>query len=147
MKKLGLIIILLFSLGLHGQEQQAYFVSFAVKENLILLQQPTTFLSERALARRERQGIDIGPRDIPVSSIRKETIENLVSYAGHSSKWLNGMYVEATPAELTQIQNLPFVASVLPIKGGTTTLGFYGNAESQNNQINLSAIHSYEDNG
>src|SRR6056300_1884937 len=147
MKKWGLIVILLSSLGLQGQEQQAYFVSFKAKENLTLLQQPTTFLSERAIARRERQGIEIGPNDVPVSSIRKETIANLVSYAGHSSKWLNGIYVEATSSERNQIQSLPFVESVDPINGGTTTHGFYGYTESQNYQINLGAIHAYENNG
>lgn len=140
MKKLGLIAFLLCTLSLQGQDQQAYMISFTAKENLWQLQQPTTFLSERAIARRERQGIAIGPSDIPVSNIRSETVANLVSYAGHTSKWLNGMYVEATPSELAQIQSLPFVAKVQPITGGTATHGFYGYAESQNEQINLEAI-------
>ncbi len=137
MKKLGLIAFLLCTLSLQGQDQQAYMISFTAKENLWQLQQPTTFLSERAIARRERQGIALGPSDIPVSSLRRETVANLVSYAGHTSKWLNGMYVEATPSELAQIQSLPFVAKVQPITGGTATHGFYGYAESQNDQINL----------
>lgn len=140
MKKLGLIAFLLCTLSLKGQDQQAYMISFTAKENLWQLQQPTTFLSERAIARRERQGIALGPTDIPVSNIRRETVSNLVSYAGHTSKWLNGMYVEATPSELAQIQSLPFVAKVDPITGGTATHGFYGYAESQNDQINLEAI-------
>jgi subtilisin family serine protease len=140
MKKLGLIAFLLCTLSLQGQDQQAYMISFTAKENLWQLQQPTTFLSERAIARRERQGIALGPSDIPVSNLRRETVVNLVSYAGHTSKWLNGMYVEATPSELAQIQSLPFVAKVQPITGGTATHGFYGYAESQNDQINLEAI-------
>lgn len=140
MKKLGLIAFLLSTLSLHGQDQQAYFVSFTAKENLWQLQQPTAFLSDRAIARRERQGITLGPTDIPVSNIRRETVANLVSYAGQTSKWLNGMYVEATLSELAQIQSLPFVAKVQPITGGTATHGFYGYAESQNDQINLEAI-------
>ena len=140
MKNLGLIAFLLCTLSLKGQDQQAYIISFTAKENLWQLQQPTTFLSERAIARRERQGIPLAPTDIPVSNIRRETVVNLVSYAGHTSKWLNGMYVEATPSELAQIQNLPFVSRVLPITGGTATHGFYGYAESQNDQINLEAI-------
>ena len=140
MKNLGLIAFLLCTLSLKGQDQQAYMISFTAKENLWQLQQPTTFLSERAIARRERQGIPLAPTDIPVSNIRRETVVNLVSYAGHTSKWLNGMYVEATPSELAQIQNLPFVSRVQPITGGTATHGFYGYAESQNDQINLEAI-------
>ncbi len=140
MKKLGLIAFLLSTLSLHGQDQQAYFVSFTAKENLWQLQQPTTFLSDRAIARRERQGITLRPTDIPVSNIRRETVENIVTYAGHTSKWLNGIYVEAIPSELAQIQNLSFVANVQPITGGTATHGFYGYAESQNDQINLEAV-------
>ncbi len=140
MKKLGLIAFLLCTLSLQGQDQQAYMISFTAKENLWQLQQPTTFLSERAIARRERQGIALGPSHIPVSHLRRETVVNLVSYAGHTSKWLNGMYVESTPSELAQIQSLPFVAKVQPITGGTATHGFYGYAESQNDQINLEAI-------
>jgi serine protease AprX len=140
MKKLGFIAFLLCTLSLQAQDQQAYLISFTAKENLWQLQQPTAFLSERAIARRERQGIAIGPSDIPVSNLRRETVANLASYAGHTSKWLNGMYVEATPSELAQIQSLPFVAKVQPITGGTATHGFYGYAESQNDQINLEAI-------
>ena len=140
MKKLGLIAFLLCTLSLKGQDQQAYMISFTAKENLWQLQQPTTFLSERAIARRERQGIALGPTDIPVSNMRRETVVNLVSYAGHTSKWLNGMYVEATPSELAQVQSLPFVAKVQSITGGTATHGFYGYAESQNDQINLEAV-------
>ena len=147
MKKLGLIAFLLCTLSLQGQDQQAYLISFTAKENLWQLQQPTAFLSERAIARREKQGIALGPADIPVSYIRRETVANLASYAGHTSKWLNGMYVEATPSELAQIQSLPFVAKVQPITGGTATHGFYGYAESQNDQINLGAIHAYQNNG
>ena len=147
MKKLGLIALLLCTLSLNGQDQQAYIISFTAKENLGQLQQPTTILSERAIARRERQGIALRPDDVPVSNIRKQTIANLVSYAGYASKWLNGMYTEATPAELNQIQNLPFVAKVQPVTGGTVTHGFYGYAESQNGQINIGAIHAYQDNG
>jgi len=140
MKNLGLIAFLLCTLSLKGQDQQAYMISFTAKENLWQLQQPTTFLSERAIARRERQGIALGPTDIPVSNMRRETVVNLVSYAGHTSKWLNGMYVEATPSELAQVQSLPFVAKVQSITGGTATHGFYGYAESQNDQINLEAV-------
>lgn len=140
MKKLGLIAFLFCTLSLQGQDLRAYMISFTAKENLWQLQQPTTFLSERAIARRERQGIAFGPSDIPVSNLRRETVANLVSYAGHTSKWLNGMYVEATPSELAQIQSLPFVAKVQSITGGTATHGFYGYAESQNEQINLEAI-------
>ena len=147
MKKLGFIALLLYTLSLNGQDQQAYIISFTAKENLGQLQQPTTILSERAIARRERQGIALRPDDVPVSNIRKQTIANLVSYAGYASKWLNGMYTEATPAELNQIQNLPFVAKVQPVTGGTVTHGFYGYAESQNGQINIGAIHAYQDNG
>ena len=55
MKKLGLFAFLLCTLSLQGQDQQAYMISFTAKENLWKLQQPTTFLSERAIARRERQ--------------------------------------------------------------------------------------------
>jgi len=140
MKKLGLIAFLLCTFSPNGQAQEAYIISFTAKENLAQLHQPTSFLSERAIARRARQGITLTPKDVPVSNIRKETVENLVSYAGHTSKWLNGMYIEATPFELAQIQNLPFVKSVQPITGGTVMHGFYGYAESQNDQINLEAV-------
>ena len=54
MKKLGFIALLLCTLFLNGQDQQAYIISFTAKENLGQLQQPTTILSEKAIARRER---------------------------------------------------------------------------------------------
>ncbi|AYA36374.1 peptidase S8 [Hymenobacter oligotrophus] len=72
--------------------------------------QPRDFLSERALQRRQRQGIAVQPRDLPVSP---GYTAQLKSTAGvrvlYTSRWFNAAVVECDSAALGRVQGLPFV--------------------------------------
>ena len=124
--------------------QTPYAVFFAPKEQTATrLAQPLEFLSPRALERRSRQHIALTPQDLPVFPERISGVRSIASKTGRASKWLNAVYVEATPEELLALLDLPFVERVQPLAGlGTTihtdpVLTDYGASEGQLSQINL----------
>jgi serine protease AprX len=87
----GLVMLALSS---SAQTEHHFFVQFHDKMlNYTKLNQPRSFLSERSLQRRERQGIKIDSFDLPVT---KAYVDNIVSPAvslRYVSKWLNGAVV------------------------------------------------------
>ena len=91
---------LLFLSAAQAQEAHSYSVFLTPKENIQQLHNPQEFLSERALQRREKQNIALKRSDLPISLIRLEAVEDIVSYTGPHSKWLNSVYVEATAEEV-----------------------------------------------
>ena len=72
--------------------------------------QPAAFLSARALARRQRQGIAVTARDLPVNPAYLAQVRAVagaqVVYASH---WLNAVLVAADSATLARVQALPAV--------------------------------------
>ncbi len=79
---------------------------------------PSAFLSERALARRERQGIAIDETDLPVDPayIQAVTAIDGVQY-WHESKWFNAVTVKLLdPDALDAINALPFVAETRSVE-------------------------------
>jgi subtilisin family serine protease len=72
--------------------------------------QPQAFLSARALQRRQRQGIAVLPRDLPVSPAYAAQVR---STAGvrllYTSRWFNAAVVECDSAALGRLQALSFV--------------------------------------
>ena len=139
------VVFLLLCLTSSAQElTAAYRIHFTAKENTAELANPSTFLSQRAISRRLAQSIAIDKTDLPVSTARTTAVSALVTKAGHASKWLNSMYVEATNDELLAVLELPFVQGFTRINGATTIhtsidlpAKNYGNAEDQLSQINL----------
>ena len=100
------IAYLLFLIAAKAQEARSYSVYLTAKENVQQLQHPHQFLSERSLLRREKQNIRVKRSDLPVSTERLQTIDNIVTYKGPQSKWLNAVYVEATAEELVALTEL-----------------------------------------
>lgn len=92
-----------------------YFISFTDKNNHpFSLAQPELFLSQRAIDRRNRQGIAIAENDLPPCP---HYIDSIRAYPGvtivHSSRWMNGVTVQlGDTSVLAGIANLPFVQSV-----------------------------------
>ena len=147
------IILFLFSVkGLLGQEiASPYAVYFSTKSVTLDTLNFSTYLSQRALDRRSRQGIAFTKADVPVSHAYVAAIKAIASYTGVTSKWLNVTYVEATPVELERIQSLQCVERVVPLSGGMTKLETaefpYGFSESQTKQISLHSLHIHSTNG
>jgi serine protease AprX len=71
--------------------------------------QPEKFLSARAVARRQRQGIAITERDLPVTAAYVQGLRTAGAKVLYTSRWLNAALVEATSAQVTTMLALPYV--------------------------------------
>ena len=77
------------------------------------IRKPEQFLSERALARRKRQGIKVDETDLPVPSVYLQELRNQGVDVWHCSKWNNTVVVGCTDTELmSKVSALPFVSTI-----------------------------------
>ncbi len=75
----------------------------------------TPAVSPRAAARRARRGLPSATRDFDDRAVVPAYVARVsaaVSRVRHTSRWLNAMSVEATPAQIDAVSALPFVARV-----------------------------------
>ncbi|MCX6266493.1 MAG: S8 family serine peptidase, partial [Bacteroidetes bacterium] len=90
---------------------QKYFIEFTDKANSpFSISRPIEFLTQRAIERRQRQGIAIIENDIPVN---QEYINGVMQFAVQvltRSKWFNGITIYCqNPLTIDSILQLPFV--------------------------------------
>ena len=145
------IAYLLFLVPAKAQNVDSYSIFLTAKENVQQLQNPHEFLSERALIRREKQNITVKQSDLPLSKDRLHAIDNIVTYRGPHSKWLNAVYVEATIEEVVELTELTFVKEIVPVSGHTFSTNHsinlfqnHGIAEGQAQQISLiEGLHGF----
>ncbi len=108
-------LVFLSFFSVNAQTGNRHWVEFTDKNGTSFsLNNPSQYLSPRAIARRNRQNIPIDSTDLPVN---QRYIDSLVSRGiviRNRSRWLNGVTVEATSAQLTAIQNFPFVKRTTP---------------------------------
>lgn len=112
MKNWVSFIVLLLVCGEITAQDNRYLIVLTDKGNSnFSVNQPATFLSSKAIARRVRHGIRIDDSDLPVhsayiDSIRAAGAVNIIS----ASKWLNQVMIYTTDtAALSKISKLPFV--------------------------------------
>ncbi|MCS6832447.1 MAG: S8 family serine peptidase, partial [Flammeovirgaceae bacterium] len=131
--------------------QQRQLVLFKDKTNSpYSLENPTQYLSLRAIARRQRQGIPIQRRDLPVNPSYVNELKNKGAKVLYTSRWLNGAVVEANASVLSSLQTLSFVKSVgIPV-GVVHTSHYaehrpndidYGRAAAQNKMLGIDEMH------
>ncbi len=114
MKKTLLFLLLLSSLSVFSQIEDAW-VYFNDKPNsAIFLSNPLTMLSQRSLDRRAVQGISLSIQDTP---IHQPYINQVASTAGITvlakSKWLNCLHVRGSQADINALTALNFVANIV----------------------------------
>ncbi len=105
-----------------AQEQDRYFIYFKNKgaaTNTYALNAPEAFLGQRALDRRMKEGITVDSTDLPVNSSYAEQVSATGADVFFASKWLNGILIQATAADINQIKSLAFVDSVRLVAAGT----------------------------
>lgn len=117
MRYLFFLLLLLagFTNVITAQEENKnlYFVRFTDKQGSdFSVDQPTAFLSDRALARREKQGIKVTAIDLPVSARYEQKVAKTGAGIWLRSKWLNGVVVVANEPQLKLIRKLNFVDTV-----------------------------------
>lgn len=166
MKKLSLLLIMLVS-AMIMQAQIAtniYWVKFTDKANSpYSIDNPSEFLSQRALDRRARLGIEIDEYDIPVNPQYLQAVADCGAQLLNTSKWLNGVSVYTTSQSVVDAINaLEFVEVVRSCpnypeaqrdkeiwlanemrKSGNPVVsrGYYGGAQTQVYQLNVNQLH------
>lgn len=139
-----------------------YLIEFSDKNNSpYSIQNPTEFLSERAIARRKRQNISISSSDFPVNPDYLEGLRSFTVDVIHTSRWLNTVLVLADESIMVRIKRLKFVKSVNYVgkncgpqlilrRSGKNrdensvsakTEEYYGFADFQNKSINVNSLH------
>ena len=89
-----------------------YFIGFTDKNGSnYSISNPSTFLSQRAIERRIRQGIPLSIQDLPVNSNYIDSVLSKGAVLFTRSKWFNGITVSCDSITLNEIQLLPFVTS------------------------------------
>ncbi len=115
MKILKITIISVFCLSYFCSVSQVssskYYIELTDKNyNTYSINKPHEFLSDRAVQRRINQNINIEERDLPVTQIYIDSLENLGLNVLLKSKWFNAVTVETSDSLLMDtITNLSFV--------------------------------------
>ncbi len=118
---LSLAFLLLVSTLLSAQiAPNIYYVQFTDKEGTPYnIDNPSAFLSERALLRRLHHEVPIIEQDLPVNPAYLEAVANTGAELLFPSKWLNGVTVSAdNQSILDAINALPFVLSYRSLGNG-----------------------------
>ncbi|WP_314508695.1 S8 family serine peptidase [Xanthocytophaga agilis] len=150
-----------FFIGFEGfSQQKKYFIEFIDKKNSpYSLSKPLEFLSQRSIDRRERQSIALSERDLPVNPVYIQQIRQLGAVIWYSSRWMNGVLLEADASTLDQITKLAFVKPVtdenrlnnrllipenrsgkIEATKQTATID-YGSATRQNRMLGIDKMH------
>lgn len=98
-------------LEVHAQTGNRHWVAFRDKNNSpYSINNPSVYLSQRAIQRRANQGIALDSTDLPVNPHYLDSIIARGATIRHTSRWLNGATIEVPNAQvLADIQSLPFV--------------------------------------
>ena len=158
MRKIIQLYFLLFFSFVFSQTELV-FVYFKDKPNAsAFLANPTTELSQKSIDRRQNLNIPITEQDAPIEPNYIQNIKNLGFTVTDVSKWFNGVAVNATTAQIAQLQTEPYVLKVESFvknnpsgktakkekfpKNLSSKISFnYGNSLAQIEQVNLRTLH------
>ncbi|MDP9955535.1 hypothetical protein J2X97_001172 [Epilithonimonas hungarica] len=161
MRKIFTILSVSFSLIATAQTELV-FVFFKDKPNkAAFYSSPLTELTQKSLDRRAKLGIALTDQDAPIEPTYIQNIKNLGFTVTDYSKWLNGVAVNATSAQIQSLSQQSFVDHVESFvknpNGGirkekiekfkefsnrdALTTFNYGGGLNQINQINVRALH------
>lgn len=125
MKKNLLIILCILGFAMaHGQTAPGkYWVQFTDKaDSPFTLDEPLNFLSQRALDRRERYGIQVTTQDLPVNPAYLDSVRSVGVSILHASRWFNGVSVATENPELLDlIRAFSFVSDIKTVRQGKGT--------------------------
>lgn len=101
-----------------------YMVFFKDKTNTpYSITQPQSFLSAKAITRRNHSGISVTVEDLPVSPVYVAQVKATGAKVFFTSRWFNGVLVEATPSLMNAITTLPMVSKVEYVAPGHQLAG------------------------
>ena len=101
---------LLVCWSVQAQQINRYVVFFKNKTGTpFSIAEPGKFLSQKAIDRRTKQGIPIIEEDLPINPAYVTEVKGTGAKAYFSSRWMNGILVEADQVTIDQIKLLPAV--------------------------------------
>ena len=111
--KLLLIGLLLSSSIVTFSNVNRYVVFLHDKDTAAFEQiDPSQFLSQRALERRQRQGIALDARDYPVNETYIQEINELGIETFYESRWMNAVLIQTDEANIDALKRLTFVDNI-----------------------------------
>lgn len=112
------IVAILLMLPAFAKPQSSYIIKFTDKQaSQFSIHEPWKFLSARAIERRKKYGIPVTETDLPVVNNYIRLVEATGVKCLNASKWLNQIAIESKDTNaLLEIQKLPFVVSMTPVK-------------------------------
>jgi subtilisin family serine protease len=121
-QKVSLLLVTLLAITCFSSFSQTstyhrYIIEFTDKNNNpFSTSNPSDFLSQRAIDRRERYNIPITENDLPVTPAYVQEVLNTGVVVLNKSKWLNSVSIQTDDSiALATIGELPFVKSTEPI--------------------------------
>ena len=166
MKKLSLLLLAFMTCGIMQAQiaTNIYWVQFTDKnDSPYSIENPEAYLSERALERRARLGIEIDEYDIPVNPQYLQAVADCGAQLLNPSKWLNGVSVyTSSQSVINAINALEFVEVVrncknypevqrdkeiwfeneLKVSGNPVIArDYYGGAYAQVTQLRVDELH------
>ena len=117
----GLILFLLFIFSPVFSQDIFYRIELKDKgKTPYTIEHPEEYLSERAIERRQKQGISIDSTDLPVDPEYFQQIQSTGATIRSHSKWMKTVVVHAPDDHcLSQINQLPFVDNVYAVWKGS----------------------------
>lgn len=107
-----MLLLLQFTINSYAQEDAWVYLTDKPNEATALAN-PNSILTQKAIDRKQNHGIVIDARDVPV---HEAYISNLKSQFGITvlakSKWFNAVHVRGAEADITALNNLPYVESI-----------------------------------
>lgn len=145
MRAIAVVFLLAGSVCADAQVNR-YFVFFKDKANSdYSLSNPGAFLSAKSLARRQKQGAVLKEEDLPVNSSYVGQVKATGAKTFFTSKWWNGVLVQADAATLSAINALPFVTKTELVAPGQRLIG--GRVSQKDEIIERSTLINTESTG
>jgi subtilisin family serine protease len=111
-KFLSVFILLTGLIGsVSAQDRYAVYFKFKPQPSFAL-SKPQEFLTQKAIDRRTREGIQADSTDLPISKKYVDAVKAKADYLLYESKWLNAAVLVTTQAKANEIKALPFVSKV-----------------------------------
>ncbi len=156
MKHVFLLFIFSLAFAPTFGQVETHLVLFMDKTNTpFSLSSPEEFLSPRAIARRQRQGISIKERDLPVDPVYVQQLRETGANVRYTTRWMNGAIIDADPTTLLAVKELPFISSTGTISFESyptqdysslcqveqTETEDYGSAQAQNEMLGINLMN------
>ena len=95
-KTIHILIVLAVALTAPASPRYRFRVYLKEKGDEFSIEKPEAFLSEEAIARRQRLGIAVDTTDLPISATHLHALQEAGFTPGVSSKWQRTVVVECT---------------------------------------------------